>query len=63
MRSAMGAVLLLLIARFHHQHGSSRRLRTRGLIHYVESGQLIVPWKEHEDFLRERKCSVLSRPW
>jgi hypothetical protein len=33
-----------------------------GLIHYVELGQLIVPWKEHKDFLRERKCSVLSRP-
>jgi multidrug efflux pump subunit AcrB len=30
MRSAMGAVPLLLIAGFHHQHDSSRRLRTNG---------------------------------
>src|SRR5467141_5278589 len=26
-----------------------------GLIHYVESGQLIVPWKEHKAFLREEE--------
>jgi hypothetical protein len=24
-----------------------------GLVHYVESGQLVVPWKEHRAFLRE----------
>ncbi len=26
-----------------------------GLVHYVESGQLIVPWKEHKAFLREEE--------
>lgn len=24
-----------------------------GLVHYVESGQLIVPWKEHKAFLKD----------
>src|SRR4029453_1296223 len=24
-----------------------------GLVHYVESGQPVVPWKEHKAFLRE----------
>jgi hypothetical protein len=26
-----------------------------GLVHYVESGQLIVRWKEHRSFLREEE--------
>ncbi len=26
-----------------------------GLVHYVESGQLIVPWKEHKAFLRDEE--------
>lgn len=25
------------------------------LVHYVESGQLIVPWKEHKGFLRDEE--------
>ena len=32
-----------------------------GLVHYVESGQLIVPWKEHKAFLKEEEES--ARLW
>jgi hypothetical protein len=32
-----------------------------GLIHYVESGQLIVPWKEHKAFLKEEENEVRLR--
>jgi hypothetical protein len=33
----------------------------QGLVHYVESGQLIVPWKEHKAFLKAEEDS--ARLW
>lgn len=36
-------------------------IRIQGLVHYVESSQLIVPWKEHKAFLKEEEES--ARLW
>lgn len=32
-----------------------------GLTDYVESGQLLVPWKEHKAFLREEAAATVLR--
>jgi hypothetical protein len=32
-----------------------------GLVHYVESGQLLAPWKEHKAFLKEEANALAIR--
>ena len=32
-----------------------------GLVHYVESGQLIIPWREHKAFLKDEENA--ERQW
>jgi hypothetical protein len=32
-----------------------------GLVDYIDSGQLVVPWKEHKAFLKEEACAESLR--
>lgn len=34
-----------------------------GLVHYVESGQLVCPWREHKAFLKEEECAERLRKY